>query len=205
MVTIHYFFDPMCGWCFGATPLAEILFNTPNVNLVLHPGGMIKRREMDDSFRMMAQDHDKEIALQTGQLFSQAYHKKLASDETIVLDSYITAQAISVMEKLNNKGFEMLKAIQQAHYQYALDVSEPNTLAIIAKELGIEESQWLSLMALGSLAIKHEMQKSHSLMKHWGIRGFPTFIMEGEDKLDRLPHTNYYAEPEKWKNFIEQL
>ncbi|MGU3847546.1 DsbA family protein, partial [Vibrio diabolicus] len=23
MVTVHYFFDPMCGWCYGASPLIE--------------------------------------------------------------------------------------------------------------------------------------------------------------------------------------
>ncbi|EOD5239980.1 DsbA family protein, partial [Vibrio parahaemolyticus] len=25
MVTVHYFFDPMCGWCYGASPLIEAL------------------------------------------------------------------------------------------------------------------------------------------------------------------------------------
>ena len=85
MVTVHYFFDPMCGWCYGATPLAEILQVAPNINLVLHAGGMIQRREMDEGFRTMAQNFDKKIALHTGQLFSKDYHDRLSSIKRLFL------------------------------------------------------------------------------------------------------------------------
>ncbi|MDP2537008.1 DsbA family protein [Alteromonas stellipolaris] len=205
MVTVHYFFDPMCGWCYGATPLAEILQVAPNINLVLHAGGMIHRREMDDDFRTMAQGFDKKIALQTGQLFSKEYRDRLSSNKTIILDSYITAQAVSVMEQLCGRGFDMLKAIQKAHYQLAIDVSDQRILTSIADQLGISQSEWLNLMRLKGVHIVDDIQQSQQLMKQWGVSGFPTFIIEKEGSLAILSHENYYQAHNQFKALINQL
>ena len=205
MVTVHYFFDPMCGWCYGATPLAEILQVAPNINLVLHAGGMIQRREMDEGFRTMAQDFDKKIALHTGQLFSKDYHDRLSSNKAIILDSYLTAQAVSVMEQFCRKGFEMLKAIQQAHYQLALDVTDPRILVSIAGQLGISQSEWLNLMKLKGKHIDDDIQQSQQLMNQWGVSGFPNFIVEKAGSLALLPHENYYQAHSQFKALIEQL
>ncbi|MGB5123519.1 MAG: DsbA family protein, partial [Vibrio fluvialis] len=50
MVTAHYIFDPMCGWCYGATALMQALAAHPEVNLVMHPGGMMTRSALSDDF-----------------------------------------------------------------------------------------------------------------------------------------------------------
>jgi putative protein-disulfide isomerase len=205
VVTAHYFFDPMCGWCYGATQLAEVLNAAPHVNLVLHPGGMIKRRKMDNDFRQRVKGYDQKIALLTGQLFSDVYYNKLASNETIVLDSYITALAVNVMGNLNNKSVEMLKAIQQAYYQYALDVSDQHILADIAGQFGIERNEWLSLMLLEEQQINNQIKQNQKLMEQWSVKGFPTFIIEKEDNLTLLAHENFYNDPIKWKIFIENM
>lgn len=205
MVTVHYFFDPMCGWCYGATILAEILSTAANIKLKLHAGGMITRREMDEDFRVMAQSFDQKITSQTGQIFSDAYCNKLTSNNTIMLDSYITAQAVYVMEEFCQKGFEMLTAIQQAHYQLALDVSDHNTLAAIATKLGIDENHWPNLMRSTTTKINEDIQQTQQLMNLWGVRGFPTFIIEKDGSLTSLPHENYYKDPVKFKTLIEQL
>ncbi|TYK66240.1 DsbA family protein [Colwellia echini] len=205
MVTAHYFFDPMCGWCYGATPLAETLASASNVNMILHAGGMITRQKMHRDFRAMAQEFDKKIASQTGQIFSVDYHNRLTSNNTIMLDSYITAQGVYVMEKFCSKGFDMLKAIQQAHYQFALDVSDYNVLATIASKLGVEESRWSRLMRSQTKQIDDDIHQEQQLMNLWGVRGFPTFIIEKDGNLTSLPHENYYKDLVKWKELVEQL
>lgn len=50
MVTIHYFFDPMCGWCYGASDLIEPLVTSPQFNVVFHPGGMLNQHVIDPNF-----------------------------------------------------------------------------------------------------------------------------------------------------------
>lgn len=73
MVKVHYFFDPMCGWCFGASPLLETLAEMPTITLKLHPGGMLPRSELAAEFRAHILEADQQISLVTGQVFGEAY------------------------------------------------------------------------------------------------------------------------------------
>lgn len=205
MVKIHYFFDPMCGWCYGATPLASIVESAKNVELVMHSGGMIKKREMDASFRNMATTNDKRIAEMTGQEFTPAYYERLKNATPLTFDSYITAQAIWVMEQYYGQGFVMLKAIQKAHYQLALDTSAPETLCEIAVTLGATKDTWFDLMGAEENNSTDNIQKSQKLMHEWSVNGFPTFIMESEGKLTRLPHSDFYDNAPQWQTLITSL
>ena len=48
--TLHYLFDPLCGWCYGATPVASGLLQVPGVRLDLLPTGLFSNegaRPMD--------------------------------------------------------------------------------------------------------------------------------------------------------------
>jgi putative protein-disulfide isomerase len=205
MVTIHYFFDPMCGWCYGATPLADIANSAQNVKLVMHPGGMVQRREMDASFRNMATTNDKRIAEMTGQEFTAEYYDRLKNATPLIFDSYLTAQAIWVMEQHYNQGFEMLKAIQQAHYQSALDSSDPVVLSEIAVGLGAKKDNWFDLMKTEEVNAMANIEKSQKLMNQWSVNGFPTFILESEGKLSRLPHSNFYGNATQWLELVDGL
>lgn len=31
MATLHYIFDPLCGWCYGAAPLVEAARTVPGL------------------------------------------------------------------------------------------------------------------------------------------------------------------------------
>ncbi|MCV5222232.1 DsbA family protein, partial [Escherichia coli] len=66
MVTVHYFFDPMCGWCYGASPLIEALMDTSQFKVELHPGGMIEKRAIESEFRQHLINSDARIATETG-------------------------------------------------------------------------------------------------------------------------------------------
>ncbi len=51
MVTVHYFFGPMCGWCYGATSLLEAIADRSDIELKLHPGGMMANKAIEADFR----------------------------------------------------------------------------------------------------------------------------------------------------------
>ena len=36
MVKVHYFYDPMCGWCYGAISLVEVLAAHPDIDITMH-------------------------------------------------------------------------------------------------------------------------------------------------------------------------
>jgi len=39
VATLHYFHDPLCGWCYAAAPLVTAAAAVPGVALKLHGGG----------------------------------------------------------------------------------------------------------------------------------------------------------------------
>ena len=65
MITVHYFYDPMCGWCYGATSLIDELQRHAHQQgwaFNLHPGGMVPRREIDTGVREYILSADQRIA-----------------------------------------------------------------------------------------------------------------------------------------------
>ena len=39
--TLHYVFDPLCGWCYGAAPLVEAARGIAGLTIAPHGGGMM--------------------------------------------------------------------------------------------------------------------------------------------------------------------
>ncbi|UPW19845.1 DsbA family protein [Agarivorans sp. TSD2052] len=203
MVTIHYFYDPLCGWCFGATPLVEALRLNSRVELKMYAGGMIQRQVMDASFRSKVKRFDQSIESLTGQQFGEAYKTKIADNETIVLDSYLTAKAIDLVERTQAKGFEMLKAIQNAHFVQAKDTSDIKVLKYLAGKLGISEQEWDK--GLEHNAIEQQIEHTQWLMQRWQVTGFPSLLLARKGELIKLPHTDFYGNTQQWNAIVADL
>ncbi|RBP52913.1 DsbA family protein [Arenicella xantha] len=205
MVNIHYFYDPMCGWCYGATSLTEILAKNDNIELVMHPGGMIDNKPLSSEFKARVLVQDQHIASMTGQSFGHAYKKRISENSPVVLDSIVTAQAIHVMQKINGRGFEMLKAIQHAHYENGIDTTKHEVLTNLATGLNVDATQWIKEMEQAKNDIKSVIRETHLLMDKWHIQGFPTFILVDENGVRLLPHAEYYSNSVGWEKLISRL
>lgn len=206
MKTVHYIFDPMCGWCYGASPLIESLNAMPELHLSLHPGGMLTRQTIADPFRQHILKADERIAQITGQYFGQAYRERLHHHEPLILDSYITAQAILAADTSQNLGFSMLKKIQEAHYQDGKTVAESATLAQLAQELGINADDWSLAMKHVATSLEGTIQRTRTLMEEWQLSGFPSMMIEYTDgKLQFVPLNHYYNDTPSWLHFWETI
>ncbi|MBU2236942.1 MAG: DsbA family protein, partial [Gammaproteobacteria bacterium] len=132
MVKVHYFFDPMCGWCYGATALVEILAEVSEFEITYHPGGMIPKRAIDPSFRQHILQADSQIAAMTKAHFGDAYKARVAGAGDFIVDSYSTTRAFLVGQDMGIEAHKMLAAIQKAHYQDGKHLDELNVLADLA-------------------------------------------------------------------------
>lgn len=205
MVTIHYFYDPMCGWCYGATPLIEYIANSDKFKLQLHPGGMLAARKIEASFRQHILDSDKRIAELTGAQFGQAYIDRVASNEALILDSYLTTRAVLVAESLGVNPFNMLKAIQKAHYMDGKSVNERATLDALALELKLDQNLWQEKMQDLAGVENDVISNTQQIMAQLGVQGYPTLILEDQGELKRLPHTEFYGRPQDWETLLKSL
>lgn len=205
MVKVHYFFDPMCGWCYGATALVEILAEVPEFEITYHPGGMIPKRAIDPSFRQHILQADSQIATMTKAHFGDAYKARVTGAGDFIVDSYSTTRAFLVGQDMGIEAHKMLAAIQKAHYQDGKHLDELNVLADLAVSMGLDKTTWSGKMADSEAKMLSQVQESHDLMGQLQVSGYPTFILEKDDRLTRLPHSNYYGKTKEWKNYLAEL
>jgi len=203
MVKVHYFFDPMCGWCYGATSLLAAIAANSEIALELHPGGMIDNRAIEPDFRNHILASDQRIAQMTGAEFGEGYIQRVKSGDEMVLDSFITARAILTAQQLGVAPLEMLKAIQSAHYFQGKQVNRPEVLQELAASLGLEAAEWQKAFTANQNTERAEIQKSHQLMQKLQVQGYPTLIVEKDHEFIVLPHSRFYGRPEEWGAFLD--
>lgn len=205
MVKVHYFFDPMCGWCYGATSLVGILAEMPEFEMVYHPGGMIPKRATDPSFRQHILQADGQIAAMTKVHFGDAYKARVAGTDEFIIDSYLPTQTLLVGIAMGIKPHVMLKAIQEAHYQDGKALDKPEVLQALAVSLGLNEATLKEKMAGAEPMMMKEIKASHKLMGQLQVSGYPTLIIKKDGQLVRLPLSAYYGKPMEWKAYLATL
>ncbi|WP_427977831.1 DsbA family protein [Agarivorans sp.] len=201
MIKVHYIFDPMCGWCYGASSLLSQLQEMDDIGLELHPGGMIQRAPLSADFRQHVLVADQQIAIQTGQAFGEDYLKKIRSNQPMILDSYITAQAILAVASLGLAPMAMLQLIQEAHYQYGVAVSQPEELAKLASQLGVSLATWQGAMAEAKTQLEPKINRTRALMQQFGLSGFPSLLVEQDGQWRSLGLSEFYTKPAQWQQF----
>lgn len=205
MVKVHYFFDPMCGWCYGATALVEILAEVPEFEITYHPGGMIPKRAIDPSFRQHILQADSQIAAMTKAHFGDAYKARVAGAGDFIVDSYSTTRAFLVGQDMGIEAHKMLAAIQKAHYQDGKHLDELNVLADLAVYMGLDKTTWNEKMAGSEANMMNQVEESHQIMGQMQVSGYPTFIIEKDGKLIWLEHSKYYGRTAEWKTYLAGL
>ncbi|MEQ5127420.1 DsbA family protein [Providencia zhijiangensis] len=206
-ITLHYIYDPYCGWCYAAAPLIAIAANHPNIHLELHGGGMLAgnaRLHLDDQFRQYILQSDKRIAAMTGQVFGDDYIAML-HQPNVVMDSAPPQTAILAATK-QGKGVEMLKALQKAHYVSGRQIKQPEVLVEVAQEIGLNVEQFQKDYAqCAQTETDAHIAQSKQLLGQSGASGFPTLLIEQQGKWLRVPLQNYLGEPAKWQQFLDSL
>lgn len=194
--TLHYIFDPFCGWCYAAAPLIKAARSVPNLAVSLHAGGMMAgtaRRRIDAQWREFVMPHDQRIAQLSGQPFGAAYFDGLLRDTSAMLDSEPPIRAILAAEELAGRGFDLLHALQKAHYVRGLRIADSAVLQQVATEIGLDASAFAQVLA----HMSHERFHAHvshslSLLAKVGGRGFPTLVLQVEGEAPTMLELGSY-------------
>ncbi len=141
---ITYLFDPLCGWCSGASPALEKLSQIDGVTLNLAPTGLFAgeaSRPMDKQFAAYAWQNDQRIARLTGQPFTDAYRENVLGTVGGLFDSApATLGLVAVGLTEPARELEALKALQRARYQDGRNNSDLTVVAEALKEVGFTEA-----------------------------------------------------------------
>ncbi|WP_342620176.1 DsbA family protein [Rhodoferax sp. GW822-FHT02A01] len=196
--TITYLFDPLCGWCYGASPAVQRLAKQTHIRLELAPTGLFAGggRVMDAAFADFAWSNDLRIQKLTGQPFSEEYRTQVLGQRGSRFDSSastlaLTAVAITAPEH----ELATLKALQEARYVQGLNTS---AMAVVEKLLrGIGQDAAADLMVAGNptllAANNARLRKAQTLMRELGAQGVPTALVSDDKGVRLLPGNLLYG------------
>jgi len=200
---LHYIYDPLCGWCYGAEPLAWAASTVPDLDLELHGGELWPQpTHLPEPTRLYIREADKRIAQMSGQRFGEPYHNGLLLDATMVLYSRPTIAAVLAAQQLDPaKALPMLKGIQHAHYEQGRRVVEPEVLADVAAECGLDRGEFSA--ALERAPVEQHIEQARGLMSAIGAQGFPAFVLQVGDDWYPVPHGRFASNPAQFHDWLD--
>lgn len=201
---LHYIYDPLCGWCYGAATLVKAAREV--VPVQAHGGGMMmgaRRQPVSAQLRDYVMPHDRRIAQLTGQPFGSAYFEGLLRDNSAVFDSAPPTAAVLAAETLAQRGLDMLAALQTAHYVEGQRIADHAVLVKLAGTLGLDTAAFAQALeqAEGSALASH-IADTRGLMASLGAQGFPSFALERDGQFTLIDVSAYLGEPQKLRNWL---
>lgn len=188
IIHVTYLFDPLCGWCYGASAKLEQLAARPDIQLHLVPTGLfagVGGRLMDAEFAAFAWANDQRIGKLSGQAFSEDYRRKVLGDRTGSINSGPATLALTAVSlTAPDREFESLKAIQKARYVEGRDITNITVLGEILLGLGLVAAA--ERLAASDAELVAANQKriacANADMRKFGANGVPNLIVGLGDK-----------------------
>ncbi|MBN3214836.1 DsbA family protein [Pectobacterium polaris] len=209
-VRLHYIYDPLCGWCYGAAPLALAAQEIDGLDLILHGGGMMtgsNSRTITPEWHDYVIPHDRRIAQMTGQTFGEAYYEGLLRDTSVVLDSAPPTAAVLAAEAMDDKGMVMLHEIERAHYVFGLKIVDAAVLRQCAEAIGLDGEAFSTEFAfIQAETLSKHINASRELLAKVRGQGFPTFALEDANgNFQQIPASNYLGQVDAWRKVLTQM
>ncbi len=204
--TLHYIYDPLCGWCYGAAPLVAAARKV--VRVQAHGGGMMtgaQRRTITAQLREYVVPQDARIAQLSGQPFGQDYLHGLLYDSDAVLDSAPPTTAMLAADRLAGRGLDMLAQLQIAHYVQGKRIAEEATLIEMAASLGLDREVFaMTLKEVMKVSIEGHFRDTRDLMDRIGARGFPAFALENGTTWQSIDISRHFGHPEAFASELRK-
>lgn len=190
--TLTYLFDPLCGWCYGASPVMQQLGQHPGITLELAPTGLFAGggRTMDAAFADFAWSNDTRIAKLTGQRFTEAYRTQVLGRIGSPFDSStatLALTAVSVTEPARE--LQALKLLQEARYVDGQDTTAVPVVAQLLRTANLAAAADRLLAADADLrqANTARQLRAQGLMRSLGASGVPALVRTDASGSRLLP------------------
>lgn len=202
---IYYLFDPLCGWCYGASATLQ-KFNEI-YPLTLTPTGSFYQsgRKMDADFARYAWGNDQRIEKLTGQPFSQAYLENVLQGQGEFNSANSLLALTAVQQIAPEKELAVLSALQTARYVDGLDNADLAVVEQLLHKLNLSQAVPLLSEQSTQTALAQRLQFGQQLAKHCGVQGVPQLIVEKDERLHIVPSQLLYGDIQGLKDYLQRL
>ena len=187
MPQLTYLFDPLCGWCYGASHgIAQLAQQHP---IRLLPTGLFSQtgRTMSPEFARHAWENDQRIAQISGATFSPAYRDNILNQPS-AFDSFPAIVALTaVAQTAPEQELAALQRFQAARYVRGLDIADYAVLADLLREQGLPPAADLLHAHSTHEHAKQRIAAGQALAQKLGASGVPQVVEQGEQGDRLLP------------------
>jgi putative protein-disulfide isomerase len=181
---IVYVHDPLCGWCFGFSPIIRKLIDATKrrASWEILAGGMVLGDRVGPIGRVSGFLKRALPRLEdtTGIQFGQPFLDNVLASGTMVLSSMEPSRALQAVKTLApDKALAFAMAVQKSLYERGLDVTRMSVLGEAAEAAGVEGFEIEYLKTETYEKTLAEFRRVTEL----GVMGFPTLMGFEEDDV----------------------
>lgn len=182
--TIFYFYDALCSWCYGFSPVLKKVGEKyqDEFDIEVISGGMQtgERKQPVSDIRDYLKGAYMNVTERTGVQFGPGFMEVL-EDGSRLLNSVPAAIALSVIKELNPKeALNFAAAIQKAIYYDGIDWNSAEAFIPYAEKAGIEADLFLEKFQEDKFLEK--AKADFQLAANFGITGFPSVVLKRKEK-----------------------
>lgn len=179
---IYYVADPLCGWCYGFTPVMQQFAaqheNAYTIELV--SGGMVTGEAvgpMDDGKRQFISQAYKRVEATTGIRFGEAYVNGTLQRTSVIQTSLTPSVALEVLrEHAPGRALDIFHDIQRLLFFEGREPAEASSYLPLSARYEIDTAVLLEKMADPAYTLRAE--KQFDFAASLGVRGFPALIAD---------------------------
>lgn len=202
-----YYYDALCGWCYGFSPVIAKLYKEykNRVDIELISGGLFLEARIgyiNDVAPYIKAGAYKNVELTTGVKFGREFLSTIFGDGNIVLNSLPPSIALCIVkEKFPERQLEFGEMLLNAIYFDGLSADDINGFAQYASKIGFDKKEFIDKME--NIKYKIEAEKEFEFFKSSPFNGMPTLVLESEG--NKIPLSNGYSSFDKLSLKLEHL
>lgn len=180
-----YVYDPLCGWCYGFSPVMETLWATyrGQATMEVVSGGMMRGSRVGpvSEIAPYIREAYRTVEQRTGVRFGEAYLADLLQEGATIMDSEPGSLAQVVVKALQpEQALAFAASLQKAIYFDGMAPRDGEGMVALATALGVDEAAYREAIASDALyqAMIDDFNRSEGL----NVQGFPTLFMELDDR-----------------------
>lgn len=182
--TLHYFYDALCGWCYGFSPvILRIQEQWANrLAVQVYSGGMIQGDRIGPLAEVAPYIRSayKEVEARTGVQFGVAFIDQL-EEGAMVMDSLPPAQSLAVMKRLRpERQLAYASALQKGIYFHGHSPRASSWQIDAAVELGANRVAFAQALHHPD-SVQHA-EEDFRQSGRFGIQGFPSLVLQTPDE-----------------------
>lgn len=186
---IIYVFDPLCGWCYGFSPVMKKAYDTfkEQADFKVITGGMIIGDQIGPIGRIaqFLKGATARVTERTGAVFSTLFLDTILTEGTQVLTSMEPSIAVQICKQESpERLFEFMTELHKDIYVMGLKTAIPSDYGRLAKKMGFDINTFINNMhedTFKELALK-DFEDANTL----NIDSYPAILVSINGELREL-------------------